>query len=154
VPSSNGTGLNQILARLDSHLAAVITGCSAAMVEITALLETAAKTDHPYQDDTGNLTGSIRGYVAEVTPTLIKGVLSASMEYAVFVELAHGGKYAFLLPVIEKHEKDIMAILERHLSGTGASVAPGDSALTQPVSLPRQYEGAKQAAREKRGASE
>jgi len=71
--------------------------------------------DPPYWDETGNLTNSIRGEIAEVTPVLIRGVLTAGMEYGVFLELARNGKWAFLWPTIINHEAEILAMLKNRI---------------------------------------
>lgn len=106
------TGLDQVLGNADAYLVGVRQRAEQAMVKITADLQAWAQAEHPYQDDTGANTASIKGFVAEVTPSVIRGVLSANMEYSVFLELARGGKYAFLLPVIERHRADIIKVLE------------------------------------------
>lgn len=86
-----------------------------AMAEVVAALEGWAKSEHSYTDRTANTTNSIKGEVAEATALIVRGVLSAGMEYDVFLELAHDGKWAFLWPVIERHKDDILAIIEARM---------------------------------------
>lgn len=88
-----------------------------AIIEIMALLEKWAKDEHAYTDRTGALTASITGEIAEVSEDLVRGTLSAGTSAAVFLELAHEGKWAFLWPVIERHKDDIAAVLARHMMG-------------------------------------
>ena len=86
-----------------------------AMAEVMAALEGWAKSEHSYTDRTGNTTTSIKGEVAEVSALLVRGVLSAGMDYDVFLELARDGRWAFLWPVIERHRDDILAIIEARM---------------------------------------
>lgn len=84
----------------------------AAMEAVMTALENWAKTEHSYTDRTGNLTNSIRGFVeSAIVNGVLTGTLTATMEYAVFVELARSGKWAFLQPTIERHEADILKLL-------------------------------------------
>ena len=83
-----------------------------AMGEIAALLESYAKANHPWKDDTGATATSIRGFISEVTPITITATLSAGMEYDVFLELARDGKWAWLWPAIEANMDTIKAKLE------------------------------------------
>jgi hypothetical protein len=72
-----------------------------------------------------------------VTPALITGVLSAGMEYSVFLELARGGKWAFLMPVLVRHEADIIAILQQQLGPNALAFTPS---TTPAPDLAEQYE--------------
>ncbi|BDI27990.1 hypothetical protein CCAX7_000410 [Capsulimonas corticalis] len=100
-----------------------------AMNEVMAALEGWAKSEHAYTDRTANTTNSIRGEVAEATAEIVRGVLSAGMDYDIFLELAHDGKWAFLWPVIIRHEQDILNILRSRLGNdaVGASLSRSGS---------------------------
>jgi len=112
-------GLSQVLGNLNAHIDGITARCEAAMQIVVAALEGWAKAEHKYTDRTTNNSNSIRGFVAEATPKLVRGVLAAGMEYSIFLELAQDGKWAFLLPVIQRHKADIIAILREQL-GAGA----------------------------------
>jgi len=112
-------GLAQVLTNLNAHVDGITARCEAAMEIVVAALEGWAKSEHKYTDRTTNNTNSIRGFVAEATPQLVRGVLAAGMEYSIFLELARNGEWAFLLPVIQRHRADIIAILREQL-GSGA----------------------------------
>jgi hypothetical protein len=113
------SGEKEIAQALDAWARSLQERCQSATAEITSRLEEWAKAEHAYTDRTGALTASITGEIVEIGETLVRGTLSAGTTAAVFLELAHQGKWAFLWPVIERHKVDIAAVLERHLSGTG-----------------------------------
>jgi hypothetical protein len=119
---ASSSGIEQVLANLDADVQRKMKLAVDAMETVCQLLQNYAKSEHTYTDRTANTTNSIRGFVAEITPDVIRGVLSAGMEYDVFLELARDGKWAFLLPTITKHQTEIM--------NTFASVMTGQSALS------------------------
>ena len=106
------TGDAQVLAALAAEMARLQANAELAMQEVMAALEGSAKSEHSYTDRTGNTTNSIQGTVAEASAELVRGILSAGMDYDVFLELARAGKWAFLWPTIERHHDDILAIIE------------------------------------------
>jgi len=83
--------------------------------EIATLLESWAKTNAPFKDRTGNLRQSIAGSWAQVGRDILRVVLSAGMEYAVFVELLHQGRYAYLWPAVAANQERILHIWHTRL---------------------------------------
>lgn len=63
------------------------------------LIQNEAKSNHPYKDRTGNLTGSIQAGTPKVRGTKIIEEVTAGMEYAVHVEMKG---YPFMFPALEK----------------------------------------------------
>lgn len=112
-------GVGEVLAAFDGFARGLEGRIELCIQTIVGALEGWAKSEHSYTDRTTNLTNSIKGLVGEVSSTGATGYLTATMEYAVFVELARDGKWAFLWPVIERHREDIMKIIEQVLGGTG-----------------------------------
>lgn len=70
-------------------------------------LEAAAKAEAPWIDRTGHARGGIIGRAAR-SGSAIRITLSGSVRYLVYLELAHGKKYAVLWPVMQKHQKRIL----------------------------------------------
>lgn len=101
--------------RLEEVVRQMQQNAETAMHEVMAALEGWAKSEHAYRDRTANNTNSIKGEVAEVSAEIVRGVLSAGMEYSAFLELAKEGKWAFLWPVIERHKDDILAIIQNRM---------------------------------------
>lgn len=110
------SGADNVIANLEAVVARMQKNAETAMAEVMVALEGWAKSEHAYTDDTGNLSQSIRGEVAEASAEIVRGVLSAGMSYGIFVELAHSGKWAFLLPTITRHQDDILKIIEARMS--------------------------------------
>jgi hypothetical protein len=108
------TGLETVLHNLDARIAALHKGAHTAAEEIAALLETYAKGHHSWKPDTGATDVSTRGEIVQETAELITIVLSAGMDYDIYLELARGGKYAWLWPAIENNRARILEILVKH----------------------------------------
>lgn len=68
-----------------------------------------AKTDHPFQNRTSILEGSIR--MEPARPSLTGGAIgrwgSFTVKYAFWVEVRWGGKYAYLRPAADKHYPEL-----------------------------------------------
>jgi len=108
-------GLREAQQKLEAYAAGLKSGAILAAHEIAVLLEGYAKAHHPWTPRTGNTTNSIRGTVVEASDEIIRVVLSAGMDYDVFLELAHEGKWAWLWPAIVACKDQIKAILRKRL---------------------------------------
>ena len=117
------TDVAAVMAAFDGFTKGLNSRMELCIQTVVAALEGWAKSEHRYTDRTTNLTNSIKGIVGEVSAKSATGYLTATMEYAVFVELARDGKWAFLWPVIERHKADILKIIEQCLGGTGSLFA-------------------------------
>lgn len=95
------TGIDTVQHNLERYYQGVLRKAAQVMEEIAALLEGYAKTNHEWMPDTGATDVSTRGFIAAATPMVITTVLSAGMAYDVFLELARGGKWAWLWPAVE-----------------------------------------------------
>ena len=104
---------DDVIRNLEAWYGDIIRRAHQAMEEITAILEDYAKSHHKWKPDTGATDVSTRGFIAEVTPAVITAVLTAGMEYDIFLELAREGKWSWLWPAIEAN-KDV---IERKLGG-------------------------------------
>jgi len=112
---ANIQGLEQALRKLDVYAAGLKSGANLAAHEIALMLEGYAKSHHLWTVHTGNTTNSIRGTVAEASDEIIRVVLSAGMDYDVYLELAHEGKWAWLWPAIVACKETIRTILKKRL---------------------------------------
>lgn len=104
--------INRNLSRLESEM---LRAAGDAADEIAQYLETYSKQNAPFKDRTGNLRGSIDGSWEQVGKDLFRVILSAGMDYAVFVELCRDGRYAFLWPAVNESLDEIKSIWARHL---------------------------------------
>ena len=75
-------------------------------------MEGEAKINAPWTDRTGNARNSIRGdFDWQGSKAVI--TLSGNMDYSVWLELAHGKKYAILKPTIDKNTPEILRGYQR-----------------------------------------
>lgn len=70
-------------------------------------LESFAKADAPWRDRSGHARGGIAGR-AERRGSVIAITLSGSVRYLVYLELAHGKRWAVLWPTLQRHQRRIL----------------------------------------------
>ena len=109
-------GLEQAQRNLEVYARGLKNGAILAGHEIANLLEGYAKSHHLYQDRTGNTTNSTKGTVV-LADDIIRVVLSAGMDYDIFLERAHDGKWAWLWPAVVANKDNIRNILRKRLTG-------------------------------------
>ena len=83
--------------------------------EIAEMLQYAAKTEHPWNDDTFMTRITTKGSIMEQTEDHVLITLSAGMYYDVYLELSREGKWAWIWPTVMKKQPEIMKILEKWL---------------------------------------
>jgi len=115
-PSVIATGLQEFDAR--SWAAAV------AVAEFIAQkMQDDARRNAPWSDRTGNarsgLFGAVdsggrneAGQITALAERVVKIYLAHTMEYGVYLELAHGEKYAIIWPTIERHLPELKRLLD------------------------------------------
>lgn len=108
------TGLGSVIDAMNVKVEGLKVNALKAGQEIAQLLETYAKQNHPWKDDTGDTRDSIRGEIVEFTDQLVHIAVSASMSYDVYLELYHGEKWSWLLPAVLANESKIMDIIKKH----------------------------------------
>ena len=108
-------GEQLVLQGLEGYIKGLRKAAEDAAGEIAALLESYAKTHHPWTPRTGATDASTRGFVAENSEKLILIVLTAGMDYDKFLELAHGGKWAWLWPAVIDNKTRIKQILQKRM---------------------------------------
>ncbi len=107
-------GLAVVFDHLDAYVEGLRENALIAAGEIAAVLEAYAKREHPWTTRSGATAASILGTVIE-GQDVIDIYLSAGMDYDVFLELAHSGRWAWLWPAIEANKELIRTILVRRL---------------------------------------
>lgn len=109
-------GLDGILRNLDAYHARMLQAAKDASGEIAGVLEASAKMNHPWMRDTGMTDATTLGTWEQTSEFIFTIVLSAGMDYDVFLELARGGKWAWLWKAMEANRDKIRAILVHHFS--------------------------------------
>lgn len=109
-------GLDVVLGNLERVGLDFVSKRHEAADEIAHLLADYAKAHHPWKPQTGATDTSTRGDIAEETREFVLIALSAGMDYDVFLELAHEGRWAWLAAAVEACRPQMMEILVRKLS--------------------------------------
>ncbi len=86
-----------------------------AAADVALLLESYAKTHHDWVRRTGFTDASTMGTWAEAGQAGVDIVLSAGMDYDVYLELHDDGRWAWLRPAIEANAESMHAIVQRWL---------------------------------------
>ena len=92
---------------VDKHVAAA----AALAKSFEPVLEAAAKAGAPWQDRTGNARQSLFS-VSEIDGRRVILYLSHGMEYGVFLELRNQGRYAIVLPTLERNYGEIKRAMQ------------------------------------------
>lgn len=77
------------------------------------ILETFAKENAPWEDQTGNARQSLQGIPERLSQDAVALYLAHGMNYGVYLETRWAGKYAILWPTIEAHLGDITEMLRQ-----------------------------------------
>lgn len=91
---------------------------------ITMLLETAAKKmeswakmNRPWKDRTNRARLGLTGYAYWESKKVVAAVIAHTVDYGVYLELAHQRKYAILEQAIEEHKDEIEDAVKEVLKG-------------------------------------
>lgn len=120
-------GDKEVLANLDRWYSGKLLVLRRAMDNIGRILEGYAKSHHPWTPRTGHTDLSTRGKISAATQEYIETVISAGMDYDVYLELAREGKWAWLYPAVVANEDLIKSIITKAFHEAGVSGAPNIS---------------------------
>lgn len=109
------TGTEQVTQNLAGAVAGIQARAKLAGDAIAALLESYAKQNHPWQNDTGDTERTTQARITEATDQIITVTLTTGTDYSQFLELCHDGKWAWLWPTLLACKEEILAILTAHL---------------------------------------
>jgi hypothetical protein len=109
------TGLDAVFRNLDKWGDGLLDRAWLACQIIAARLEAYAKTHHAWRRDSGFTDGSTQGTPERLSEYVFDTILSAGMDYDIFLELARQGKWAWLWPAMDACKGDIVTILKREL---------------------------------------
>lgn len=93
----------------------VILAVQAVAARIATILQNDARGSAPWMDRTGNArTGLFGTAEADLAGRIVTIYLShgPDIDYGVYLELAHGGRYAVIMRTVEAHLPELMAELE------------------------------------------
>lgn len=111
---SSGTGFEEVLARLEQWENEVRSAVYRVAESIATLVQEYAKTHHPWVSRTGNTEASTNTFVS-LKQEVVEIVLVSRADYARFLELARGGRWAWLWEAISANEEAIKSLLVAQL---------------------------------------
>jgi hypothetical protein len=87
------------------------------ILDIQELIERTAQADAKWTDRTGDARAGLTctALSTAAAQDIVRIVLFHSVSYGVFLELAHGGTYAIIMPTLEKLAPTIRGMLQRVL---------------------------------------
>lgn len=142
------TGLDRIFTNLDLVVDKIIPErCEDALALVLAHLIEWLKAEHPWQNQTGDTEAGIDAVITEFGPLLIEAEVFTTTFYAPFLELAHGGQWAWMWDTILRHRDEMDALM--HAVFNGISVGE----LVQDPGLMANYESYKESIRGLRSSS-
>jgi hypothetical protein len=77
------------------------------------IIEAEAKANAPWTDRTGQARQGLRGFVQDLSETVVAIYLVHQKDYGVYLELARQGRYAIIMPTLERHYQPIADMLRR-----------------------------------------
>ena len=97
---------------LKGYEARVYTAIRAVANYIAQKMQGEAFTSARWTDRTGNARSGLFGVAEAASKTLVNIYLAHTMSYGVFLELAHGQRYAIIMPTIQKNLPVIKNMLD------------------------------------------
>jgi hypothetical protein len=97
----------------------VLVAVAAVAQYVATEMQNDAKQNAPWTDRTGNARAGLFGTAeADFARKVVVLYLShgATLNYGVFLELAHGGKYAIIMRTMQSHYNELMQMLHDVLS--------------------------------------
>ncbi|TXH08857.1 MAG: HK97 gp10 family phage protein [Hyphomicrobiaceae bacterium] len=116
------TGDDEIRRNMDEYERRAMNAVKEVVKLMAPIIETYAKTNAPWTDRTSLARDGLRGYTSEepadgypteeLAAEVVALYLSHQMDYGAFLELAHGARWAVILPTLEAHYGQIKAMLD------------------------------------------
>lgn len=98
------SGLNIVLGNLAKWAIEKKAGCEAVSRVIASNATNYAKKNKRWKDQTGNARAGLHGGSFWESPTILKAFVAHSMEYGIYLELAHDRKYQILEESIKQFQ--------------------------------------------------
>jgi hypothetical protein len=112
VPNSITLDTREIEVGLRVYRGKIHEACVAVATYFQPILESEAKQNAPWVDRSGLARIGLHSFVDDVSQTMVYLYLAHKMDYGVFLETKHSGRYAIILPTIEAHYRPIFDMLQ------------------------------------------
>lgn len=103
---------DQIIPNLLIYAERVRIAVLAVASQVATLMEGDAKAGAPWTDRTGNARSGLSGFIGGASQTIVEIFLTHGVFYGIYLELARGGRYAIIMPTINKNLGKIASLLQ------------------------------------------
>lgn len=103
---------SEVIRNLTVYRGKVHQACVAVATYFAPVVEAEAKAEAKWTDRTGNARQGLTGFVEDVSETLVELYLAHRVEYGIYLELRNSGRYAIILPTLERHYSAIFKMLQ------------------------------------------
>jgi hypothetical protein len=90
----------------------VFVAVKAVAAFVAQKMQDEARKNAPWTDRTGNARGGLFGVSNEAAKHIVEIYLAHTMDYGKYLELSNGGKYAIIMPTIQKNLPVIKKMLD------------------------------------------
>ncbi len=97
---------------IDGYMEAVRVGVEAVALRWAPEIESWMKANAPWSDRTGNARQTLRTEVIDLTQEIAL-LLSHGVDYGIFLEMAHGGKYEIIGPALDEFTPKVWADIRK-----------------------------------------
>lgn len=105
-------GVDDMMRRLQEYNNRIMWAVKQVAQYWAAVLEEYAKANRPWTDRTANAVQSLHSYVEELSGDTVRLYLSHGVDYGIFLEVKHAGRYAIIWPTIQRHLPAIRQMLQ------------------------------------------
>ena len=104
-------GLDEMFRRIEDYRRRCHEALHRIAEYFAPVIEAAAKENASWTDRTGNARQGLEGLVEDISETMVALILKHKMDYGVFLELSHQGRYAIIMPTLEQHYQPVMQMV-------------------------------------------
>ncbi len=105
-------GDSQMLGRFDEYNRRVNQAIHAVANYFAPVMETYAKENAIWTDRSANARQGLHGWVEELASDVVSIWLSHGVEYGLWLEVAHQGRYQIIWPTLQTHLEPIRDMLQ------------------------------------------
>lgn len=106
---------DQLAAAIELYGDRVLTAVQAVAQYIATNMQNSAQHNAPWTDRTGNARSGIFGTAERDAARRVVVIYlshSASLDYPIWLELGHGGRYAIIMQTVEAHLPELKSLLD------------------------------------------
>lgn len=101
-----------VIANMARYEQRVIEAINAVADYFAPVLESYAKQNAPWTDQTGAARATLHGFKVELAKEVVAIYLAHGMDYGIWLEVRFQGAYSVILPTLESHYGEITKMLK------------------------------------------